>query len=471
MLLPSSESPETPHGALGEANMAKAIKRAAADQRMGIAEITVAGFKSISDEQSIEIRPLTILAGANSSGKSSMMQPLLLIKQTLEAGYDPGPLLLNGPNVKFTSAEQLLARTGKKRTADIFQVGVRLNSGEAFQTVFRKETGGGFRIEKMTASRASGTFTIWPEMTQQEIVASGVTSRRELSDNIPLPKGVEARWEITRIRSFLDAGQVVNLPEGPFSFSTNPLVGEFLFLIEGVIHLPGFRGSPERTYPATAVGPSYPGTFEKYTASVISYWESEKNVATLTELSESLKLLALTGGVTAVRLNDVQVELQVGRLPNGEPKRPEDRVNIADVGFGVSQALPVVTALLAARPGQLVYLEQPEIHLHPRAQVAMAQVLANAANRGVQVVAETHSSLLLLGVQSLVAEGKLSPDKVKLHWFSRNKDGATTITSGDLDEAGAFGDWPEDFDDVELKAQSRYLDAAGARRVQLRERA
>ena len=71
-----------------------------------ITTLSVAGFKSIVDEQTIEIRPLTLLAGANSSGKSSMMQPLLLLKQTLEAPYDPGPLLLNGANVKFTSVSQ-----------------------------------------------------------------------------------------------------------------------------------------------------------------------------------------------------------------------------------------------------------------------------------------------------------------------------------------------------------------------------
>src|SRR5713101_6998877 len=78
-------------------------------EESGITQLTVSGFKSINREQSIEIRPLTILAGANSSGKSSMMQPLLLLKQTLEATYDPGALLLNGPNVRFTSIEQLLA--------------------------------------------------------------------------------------------------------------------------------------------------------------------------------------------------------------------------------------------------------------------------------------------------------------------------------------------------------------------------
>src|SRR5438128_11462461 len=86
----------------------------------GITRITVAGFKSISQEQSIEIRPLTILAGANSSGKSSMMQPLLLLKQTLEAPYDPGALLLDGPNVHFTSIEQLLAHTNNRIVAKSF---------------------------------------------------------------------------------------------------------------------------------------------------------------------------------------------------------------------------------------------------------------------------------------------------------------------------------------------------------------
>jgi recombinational DNA repair ATPase RecF len=64
----------------------------------GITRITVKDFKSIADEISIEIRPLTILAGANSSGKSSIMQPLLMLKQTREALYDPGPLLIDGPS-------------------------------------------------------------------------------------------------------------------------------------------------------------------------------------------------------------------------------------------------------------------------------------------------------------------------------------------------------------------------------------
>ena len=66
------------------------------EKNYGITKIAVKGFKSIAEECEIDIRPLTILAGANSSGKSSIMQPLLMLKQTLEAPYDPGPLLIDG---------------------------------------------------------------------------------------------------------------------------------------------------------------------------------------------------------------------------------------------------------------------------------------------------------------------------------------------------------------------------------------
>ena len=94
----------------------------------------------------------------------------------------------------------------------------------------------------------------------------------------------------------------------------------------------------------------------------------------------------------------------------------------------------------------------------------MAQLLIDAANRGVRVVAETHSQLLLLGVQTAVARGDIRPEKVKLNWFERDADGLTKISSADLDESGAFGEeWPEDFAETELKAQDSYLDAAEAK--------
>ena len=102
-----------------------------------ISTISVAGFKSISDEQTIEIRPLTLLAGANSSGKSSMMQPLLLLKQTLEAQYDPGPLLLNGPNAKFTSVSQFWPLNTRASVSTRFVVTIGLSTKTKIGLAFR----------------------------------------------------------------------------------------------------------------------------------------------------------------------------------------------------------------------------------------------------------------------------------------------------------------------------------------------
>lgn len=136
-------------------------------------------------------------------------------------------------------------------------------------------------------------------------------------------------------------------------------------------------------------------------------------------------------------------------------------INVADVGIGVSQVLPVLVAMLAAEPGQLVYVEQPEIHLHPRAQALLADPIVEAANRGVRVVVETHSQLLLLAIQTRIAEDKIDPEDVMLHWFSRDpKTGITDVDSVQPDEKGAFGEWPEDFSEVELEWQDKYLDAA-----------
>jgi predicted ATPase len=211
------------------------------------------------------------------------------------------------------------------------------------------------------------------------------------------------------------------------------------------------------------VGPTFPGTFEKYVASVIAQWQADKDTQALEEVNRALEGLGLTWKVTAEPVTHSQVQLKVGRLPHGKRGGAHDLVSIADVGFGVSQTLPVIVALLVAKPGQAVYLEEPEIHLHPRAQTRMAELVSEAAQRGVGVIVETHSALLLRAVQTLVAKGTISPDLVKLHWFTRLEDGSTEVKSADLDEQGAFGDWPEDFDETAITTEREYLDAAEAR--------
>ena len=111
---------------------------------------------------------------------------------------------------------------------------------------------------------------------------------------------------------------------------------------------------------------------------------------------------------------------------------------------------------------------RPRIRPTPSDDAAALQdrlsVLADTARRGVRLIVETHSALLLLSVRTLIANAKLDPDLVKLHWFSLSReDGSTAVSSADLDEDGAYGAWPEDFGDIELAAEEMYLDAVGQR--------
>ena len=427
-----------------------------------IVKLSAAGLKSIRDRQEIELRPLTILAGPNSSGKSSIMQGLLLLKQTLSATYDPGPLLIRGPNVAFASADQLLFRSPGRQGAGEIEIGLSTIGGVSVDLTFVASGGSSgvpFRLASETIAVEGKKYAIAEDADEEQLFSVASLLDRYLS---PSARQAGYKLKIHRNRCFYEI--LYNPGDGYFYASgmyelSDPLARS----IEDTIHLPGLRATPERTYPITAIGDSFPGTFQYYAASVIARWSIESDPR-LQRLGDQLAELGLTWKVEHRSVDDTQVELRVGRLPSPKRGGAKDLVNIADVGLGVSQTLPVLVSLLVARPGQIVYIEQPEIHLHPKAQSKLAEALAEAANRGVHAVIETHSSLLLLGVQSLIAEGRLSPEKVKLHWFNRDDStGATTVRSADLDEAGRFGDWPEDFGDVTLEAESRYLDAAEAR--------
>jgi predicted ATPase len=422
---------------------------APAPEAIGISAIGVAGFKSIRKRTEIAIRPLTILAGANSSGKSSILQPALLMKQTLEAPYDPGALLLDGPHVRFTAVDQLFSRFGDQRT-NSFSVSIHPLEAGMIEVLFQKQPKGGLDVVAMTESYSDGDKSV--------LHRGGVGETTLRGDPAVVARKRCFLW-IKRIMPLKEPDGAETIDAGDYELLS---VYQVRRSLRGILHVPALRGNPERTYKTTAIGEEFAGTFEPYVASILHHWQTTKDIR-LKQLGAALEKLGLNWKIQAARVDDTRVELRVGRLKQRTRGGALDLVSIADVGFGISQCLPVLVALLTARPGQLVYIEEPEIHLHPRAQVALSQILADAANRGVRVVIETHSALLLLGVQALVAEGALPPERVALHWFSLTKDGATEVRSADLDEAGAFGEWPEDFAEVALDAQARYLDAAEKR--------
>lgn len=442
------------------------------NRRDGISSLTVEGYKSIRNRQTIDIRQLTILAGVNSSGKSSIMQPLLLLKQTSDASYDPGPLQLDGPNVSITAIDQVLSRGQTSRSrVRTFAVAFKIGNRET-SIRFGKSPVGDLQVLEYTgwfSANQKAPVTLNENMTSPEvedvIPDDLLNLYRQVQKSAPSSFRVEFvvqrdRFYLTPALGFprtVEGSNILNLGVTEASLRNE---------LSRVIHLPALRGNPKRTYPTTGAMNQFPGTFDVYAAGLIASWRTHKQTATLGQLQRDLEELGLTWKAEARQLVDTQVELRVGRLPHARPGGARDLVNIADVGFGVSQTLPVIVALLAAKRGQLVYLEQPEIHLHPRSQVKFGYLVKRAIDRGVRIVAETHSSLFIRSIQTLVAAGDISPSDVALHWFTRDPDsGVTQITTAALDEYGTFGDWPEDFDDVQVESESNYLDAVARRDI------
>lgn len=438
-----------------------------------INRLTIQGYKSLANETSLELRPLTILAGANSGGKSSVMQPMLLLKQTLASPSDPGTLEIAGPNVRFNRYDQMFSQCpGKGKSAINMKFGFSTDSTGAGTslTIHYHLTGQNIELKKQEIN-----FPTRDLMHPLRVSRPGKLSESEIN-SLPeqarkLAKAFNQRGDRSFVfmnrlsRGFLDLVLADESdPTQAFNTMAMQLDRGIRQQLLNLIHVPGLRGNPERAYLLRKTsGPRFDGQFQDYVAGIVAGW-GKKDERTV-RLGDSLKQLGLTWKIETRDVDATRVEILVGRLREPRQGGAKDLVNIADVGFGVSQVLPALVALDVAVPGQIVYLEQPEIHLHPRAQRNLARILADAAKRDARLVVETHSSILIRGIQTLVATGDLDPALVKFHWFTRNDaTGITRVDSTDLDENGAFDTgWPEDFDDTYLDSEREYLDAVEAR--------
>ena len=430
-----------------------------------LTSVEVAGFKSAKAPVRVNFRDITVLAGANSAGKSTVMQPLLLIKQTIEKPYDPGGLAIDGPLVRFSHADELLSRVKAEHNAPIFTFAMTMGE-DHLRLWYERPAGGTLSVAKMEFGRGAEHYSWSAGKEVDKHDGSLYTFIDDDNQNsyfhameLVIPKN--SRIDITPGSVALEAN-IFGTDKGDARVYRRVFVqmpaAKFVYRLAQTIYLPGLRGNPERSYILSAAGPRFPGYFNAYVASIVHHWVTV-NDERLVLLVSHLKTLGLTSRITTRAVDDTRVEVHVGRLPASARSSAKDTVNIADVGFGVSQTLPVLVALLAAEPNQMVYIEQPELHLHPKAQIAMADILLQAANRGVRVVIETHSNLLLLALQAAVAEGRIAPDRVSLNWFTRDAAGQTHVTEAQLDADGSYGDWPEDFGENELKLQDRFMTA------------
>ena len=231
-------------------------------------------------------------------------------------------------------------------------------------------------------------------------------------------------------------------------------------LFRSICYLGPLRTKAERLYTWTGVEPESVGYDGGNTVAAIlaarnrriglGYKQRLKSFEEIIALK--LKEMGLIEGFKVNPISDKRQDYEVKVRTKGS----YDWVDLPDVGFGISQVLPVLVQCFYAPAGSIIIMEQPEIHLHPNAQSVLADVMIDVINarengkdRNIQLVIETHSEHFLRRLQRRIAEDKVSEGKVSAYFANIGKTPAT-LDSLQLDIFGNILNWPENFFGAEM---------------------
>lgn len=223
--------------------------------------------------------------------------------------------------------------------------------------------------------------------------------------------------------------------------------------LERLEYLGPFREQPNRTYMFSGESPSSVGiggerAIDILVADHLKKGKGKKHL--LDKTSEWLRKSKISRKMELRPLTERHFEIRLQHSRSGEFE------NLADVGFGCSQVLPVLVSGLNLSEGRAMIVEQPELHLHPRAQAELGTFFKEIAVKGNQVFIETHSEHLLLRLQSHVARGDLSPRDINVFYVGAKEKGGKSTTFLPLDKDGYFTkDWPEGFFPERLEEAKR----------------
>jgi len=357
-----------------------------------IQSIRLTNFKCF-EEQEIPLRPLTLLAGLNSSGKSTIIQSFLLLRQSFREGLLPQKgLTLNGEFVQLGTAKDVL-----------------------FEEADADELG--FELVDDSPARLAVRFAYREESNVLEFAASP-----EYDDGIWMTPLFGDNFQYLRAERI---GPRTSFAMSDYEVRHHRRVGS---AGEYTAQLLSVFGSEN----VEALVLRHPGATSTTLQSQAEAW--------MTEISPGIRLELKP--VPEMDLISMSVSYLLGHQVASQGYRP------TNVGFGIIYALPVIVSILAARPGSLLIIENPEAHLHPRGQVKIGQLIARAATAGTQVLLETHSDHVLNGIRIAVHHDVTKPASVALYhsaWHAGAK--SPVLTRMEIREDGRLSDWPEGFFD------------------------
>ena len=451
--------------------------------------LRIQNFKGWKDTGTIRMAPLSLFFGANSSGKSSIGQFLMMLKQTVELSDRKAVFYPGGKNsaVQLGSYQEMVFHrdpankiafeylwslpealkfkdplSGHSFSGDSlsFQAEVGLGDNEQQSLVVEK-----LKYQLMKSEKQSLSV----ELSQKE----GSKEYQVTPEQYPLVRKKMRAWALKDVVRFY------GFPDEAVAYYQNAEFVQVLNfeqekLFKSISYLGPLRSKGDRVYTWSGHAPEGVGASGENTIAAILSARSRKisfgykRPAKPFEEVIALKLKEM-GLIESFTVDQISEQLYKVKVC---AKGSKDRVDLPDVGFGVSQVLPVLVECFYAQPGSIILMEQPEIHLHPSAQSALADVMIdvinsreNGVNRNIQLIIETHSEHFLRRLQRRIAEDVVSQEKVSAYFANVTKRPAT-LDPLQIDMFGSIKNWPENFFGDEMGDITGQANAAMKKRIE-----
>ena len=432
-------------------------------------------FRGFRVRKQIPFAPLTFLLGPNSSGKSSIFDSLLLLSQS---DFNPSMTVNQEPNwigdlVDMGSFKDTVYNHKTELpieiNVEISLPDLRKNKKNIYDSpnialefqirTTRDEPGGRLSVFRLTDLASKQSITINYSKTQLSVKILGERITFDIKDKRPIRDldYYSFRRYIYEIREYIEK----YIDENPEKFfrrkaAWNRIIQNLVVtrsqLISGAERVTSGRGAPRRWYP-TGDERSYRRyfpfhlrvpTFSDVEPQMLQndydspYYPRRYRHRLSESLPSILKKLDIASSINPYQLSPYHSAINIEDSVTGITS------NLIDVGYGASQVIPILRACMSPSDGPL-FVEQPEIHLHPKAQSIVAEVLCETSNYR-QVVVETHSVHMINRARILVAEGKLNPEHVIINLVYRKKSGSYVYPMHLLKNGEFASKWPDGFD-------------------------
>ncbi|MDW7711189.1 MAG: DUF3696 domain-containing protein [Deferrisomatales bacterium] len=406
-------------------------------------KIRMKNFKAWGDslaEDGVPLGKITLLLGTNSSGKTSLLQPFRLLQQTV-TGPDPDlQLNLGGESTDLVNLGSWSEVIHEHQDSSHLHLGFDLEVGKGTTSVdleYKLDTAKRVVVERLEYRRGDAVYSAARQGGGGYLLRAPdyTPPHRANSDTY------DAKRSYGPIRSITMSPEA-QLTLGPTHAAAIHEMSQAIYRrFERIAYLGPLRPAPIRTHQWNqqrpgSLGPDGAGAIKALLASA----NDRKSKGQL--VNDVGAWLAKMGVADALRV------VQLGNSSHYEVRVLRDGLdcNLLDVGFGVSQVLPVLTLAYFVPRNSTVIVEEPEIHLHPLAQSLLAELFMEVSrSRNIQFLIETHSEHIFRRLQFLIADEQLGPRDCRLYFVGRDENKNADLRSLELDEFGRVSNWPKHF--------------------------